>query len=38
MDEGRVIEQGPPEEILDHPKNERTQRFLRMVEQTETET
>jgi polar amino acid transport system permease protein len=38
MDEGRVIEQGPPEEVLDHPKNERTQRFLRMVEQTETET
>src|SRR6202051_1593256 len=36
--EGRVIEQGPPEEVLDHPKNERTQRFLRMVEQTETET
>ncbi|HEY8337668.1 MAG TPA: amino acid ABC transporter permease/ATP-binding protein [Tardiphaga sp.] len=38
MDEGRVIEQGPPEEVLDHPKHERTQRFLRMVEQTETET
>jgi polar amino acid transport system permease protein len=38
MDEGRVIEQGPPEEVLDHPKNERTQRFLRMVEQKETET
>jgi len=38
MDEGRVIEQGPPEQVLDHPKNERTQRFLRMVEQKETET
>ena len=35
MDEGRVIEQGPPEEVLDRPKHERTQRFLRMVEQTE---
>jgi polar amino acid transport system permease protein len=32
MDEGRVIEQGPPEEVLDRPKHERTQRFLRMVE------
>jgi polar amino acid transport system permease protein len=32
IDEGRVIEQGPPEEVLDRPKHERTQRFLRMVE------
>jgi polar amino acid transport system permease protein len=37
MDEGRVIEQGTPEEVLDNPKHERTQRFLRMVEQTDTE-
>jgi len=35
MDEGRVIEQGSPEEVLDRPKHERTQRFLRMVEQAE---
>jgi polar amino acid transport system permease protein len=33
MDEGRVIEQGPPEDVLDRPKHERTQRFLRMVSQ-----
>jgi polar amino acid transport system permease protein len=32
IDEGRVIEQGLPEEVLDRPKHERTQRFLRMVE------
>src|SRR5258708_14840450 len=32
IDEGRVIEQGPPEEVLDRPRHERTQRFLRMVE------
>ncbi|KIZ47822.1 MULTISPECIES: amino acid ABC transporter permease/ATP-binding protein [Rhodopseudomonas] len=32
MDEGRVIEQGPPDDLLDRPKHERTQRFLRMVE------
>ncbi|WP_276571589.1 amino acid ABC transporter permease/ATP-binding protein [Bradyrhizobium sp. dw_78] len=33
MDDGLIVEQGPPEEVLDHPKQERTQRFLRMVEQ-----
>ena len=32
MDEGQVIEEGPPDAVLDHPKHERTQRFLRMVE------
>jgi len=36
MDGGRVIEQGPPEEVIDNPKHERTRRFLRMVEQDET--
>ena len=35
MDEGRVIEQGPPEAVIDNPKHERTRRFLRMVEQEE---
>ncbi len=28
MDEGRIIEQGPPEEVFDHPKTERLQAFL----------
>jgi polar amino acid transport system permease protein len=32
MDEGQIVEQGPPEQVLDHPSQERTQRFLRMVE------
>jgi polar amino acid transport system permease protein len=32
MDEGQVVETGPPEEVLDRPRHERTQRFLRMVE------
>ena len=36
MDEGHIVEQGPPKEVLDHPKHERTQRFLRMVEQQAT--
>jgi ABC-type polar amino acid transport system ATPase subunit len=29
MDHGRIVEQGVPAEILDHPKEERTRRFLR---------
>ncbi|MDB5605444.1 MAG: polar amino acid transporter, inner rane subunit [Bradyrhizobium sp.] len=33
MDDGLIVEQGPPEDVLDHPRHERTQRFLRMVEQ-----
>ena len=28
MDEGRILEQGTPEDIFDHPKEERTQEFL----------
>jgi polar amino acid transport system permease protein len=35
MDGGLVVEQGPPEQLLDHPEQERTQRFLRMVTQTD---
>ncbi len=33
MDEGYIVEQGTPEDVLDRPRHERTQRFLRMVEQ-----
>jgi polar amino acid transport system ATP-binding protein len=29
MDEGRIVEQGKPKDVLDRPKEERTQRFLR---------
>jgi polar amino acid transport system permease protein len=32
MDEGLIVEQGTPAEVLRNPKQERTQRFLRMVE------
>jgi polar amino acid transport system ATP-binding protein len=28
MDEGKIVEQGVPREVLDNPKEERTQRFL----------
>jgi ABC-type polar amino acid transport system ATPase subunit len=29
MDEGRIVEQGDPSEVLDRPNEERTRRFLR---------
>ena len=29
MDEGRIVEQGQPIDVLDRPREERTQRFLR---------
>ena len=29
MDEGRIVEQGKPADVLDRPKEERTKRFLR---------
>ncbi len=35
MDDGLIVEQGPPDQVLGNPKQERTQRFLRMVAQTE---
>ena len=33
MDEGVIVEQGPPAEVLDQPAQERTRRFLRVVDQ-----
>ena len=31
VDDGRIIEQGPPKEIFEHPKEERTKSFLSKV-------
>lgn len=31
MDGGRIVEAGPPDAVLDAPKDERLQRFLRRV-------
>ena len=31
LEDGRVIEKGTPEEIFDHPKQERTRSFVHMV-------
>ncbi|WP_445430161.1 amino acid ABC transporter ATP-binding protein [Bacillus atrophaeus] len=31
MADGHIIEQGTPEELFDHPKNERTKKFIKQV-------
>jgi len=31
MDEGRVVEEGRPEEVLGAPRHERTRAFLRRI-------
>ncbi|WP_185184112.1 amino acid ABC transporter ATP-binding protein [Bacillus subtilis] len=31
MADGHIIEQGTPKELFDHPKNERTKRFIKQV-------
>ncbi|WP_028923093.1 amino acid ABC transporter ATP-binding protein [Pseudonocardia acaciae] len=33
MDEGRIVEQGPPAQVLDRPREERTRAFLGKVSQ-----
>jgi polar amino acid transport system permease protein len=38
MDEGRVVEQGPPDAVIAAPRHERTRRFLRLVGQAETQS
>ena len=35
MDQGRIVEQGAPSQVIDDPHHERTRRFLRLVEQEE---
>ena len=32
MDQGEIVEEGPPAQVIDAPVHERTRRFLRMVE------
>jgi ABC-type histidine transport system ATPase subunit len=31
MDDGVVVEEGPPSQVLGEPRTERARRFLRMV-------
>lgn len=33
MDEGAIVEQGPPEQVLGNPSTDRAKRFLRMVQE-----
>jgi len=35
MDNGAIVEEGPPAQLLDAPKRERTRRFLQMVAHAE---
>ena len=35
MDGGAIVEEGPPAQVIDNPKHERTRRFLRLVEREE---
>lgn len=35
MDEGRIVERGKPEDIFNHPTEERTKRFLSLIQDTE---
>ena len=35
MAEGRIVEQGPPSQVLEMPRDPRTRRFLRMIEEPE---
>ena len=36
MDGGDIVEQGPPDELFQRPRHERTQRFLRMITEHES--
>ena len=37
MDEGNIYEEGPPEQIFDHPQKEKTRRFIRRLRVLELE-
>ncbi|MEO0762123.1 MAG: hypothetical protein AAFZ09_09975, partial [Pseudomonadota bacterium] len=36
MADGRIVEEGPARQVINEPAEERTRRFLRMVEREET--
>lgn len=37
MEDGVIVEDAPPEEFFEHPKNERIRQFIRKVEKDNTE-
>ena len=32
MADGRIVEEGTPEQVLEHPRETRTQQFLKLVQ------
>jgi len=38
MDGGVIVEEGPPAQVIDNPRHDRTRRFLRLVERDAEET
>ena len=32
MDGGRIVEEGPAEQVIDHPREQRTREFLSRIE------
>jgi ABC-type histidine transport system ATPase subunit len=34
MDDGVIVEQGEPDQMLDNPREERTKRFLGLVQES----
>ena len=36
MDDGQIVEEGPPAAVIDNPQHDRTRRFLRLVAADET--
>lgn len=35
FNEGSIVEEGPPAEVLDNPRKDRTRRFLNLIRQSE---
>ena len=33
MEDGVIVEEGPPEQVIDHPRNERTRKFLNIIKE-----
>ena len=31
MDEGKIVEEGTPEQVIDNPRNDRTREFLNKI-------
>ena len=38
FDEGRIVEEGTPQQVIDDPQHARTRRFLRVFERSDTDS